>query len=350
MKLPKFKLNTDQIIGLVVIVVTWSIAITLSRKVNLADITLLQWFCLHLLSSIFLATGFQIYFSSFKWSLAIGNFCLHFFLPLIGGFFAATLIITMSFSKRMELLADFHEEDAALATSGHKKNTDSYDQSVQKTHKVEPLVEVIRSHSGVDLKRGAIETLTNIANPHSISLLKECLSDNNSEVRFYASSGLSRIEERLNGEIIRCKEKVKKHKEPHAQEYFQLAKAYYEFIYLSIQDEASLQYYLKQSIKFFEKAHDLASDDQQIIKSLERAYTRDGQHEKAKSLQQEKDPNEAESPMYQAEALFKEGKFKACLEIIQEIDAETRQWETINDVALLWESSQKRRQEEVQSA
>lgn len=268
------------------------------------------------------------------WSLYLLLFLIisHACFPVLGTAFSGCLMLSMFFFKKMELLSDFHEEDNQLKKGMSHDVTKSYAMSVQENVNVEPLVETIRSHASADLKRGAIETLTQICNPPSIGLLKECLSDPDTEVRFYASSGLSRIEERLNADIIKYKKVIEGKDEAGAMDYFNLAKAYYEFIYLAIQDEASLSYYLNQAILNFEKAYQ-KKDETKIRMALQRAYTKAGRNEDAKELEEKQ--IESHDKMYLAEMFFKEGRLKDCKKALSEMD-DKKGWETIEDVKNIW--------------
>ena len=217
---------------------------------------------------------------------------------------------------------------------------------------VEPLVETIRSDASTDLKRGAIEMLAKMRSPYAVSLLKECISDQNSEVRFYASSGLSRIEESLNEKIIKYKNIIKQKSEVTHQDYFLLAKAYYEFIYLSIQDEASLQYYLRQSVDNFEKAFQLNPQDINYIEELVRAYTRIGRHEDARQLKDKVHLKEHKNLMYLAESYYKEKDYRKCKEILETFAAQGLPQESSGPIAgvlSLWEIDSKTAQGGAQS-
>jgi hypothetical protein len=251
--------------------------------------------------------------------------------------FALALVVSLALSPKMDLLADFHEEDKALRTHHAHEVEESLGDTIRKRVNVEPIVETIRSNAGVDLKRGAIETLTNIKNPHAVGLLKECLSDANSEVRFYASGGLSRIEEGLNADIISKKNNIKKMDHPSSNDFFELGKAYYEFIYLAIQDEASLRYYLDQSILNFEQAYQKEPKLTRYRQQLEKAYSRGGYHDKAKLLLQRQGASEERNLMYLAETHFKHADFERCQDTLAKVKAEDKKWEAIEDVMQLWE-------------
>ena len=306
-----------QRMGFLLITGTWTLGLGYLGRAGGQDLDPSHLVLLGLVCSLFWCLGFQIFLGVSYKSLWWGNLLLHFGLPILGPFFIFALILALALSLKMELLSDFHEEDAALAIKKHDAEPKSYGESLRHNLNVEPLVETIRSNAGTDLKRGAIEMLAKMRSPHAISLLKECLSDSNSEVRFYASSGLSRIEESLNEKIIKFKKLVQFNPEPSAQDFFLLGQAYYEFIYLAVQDEASLQYYLKQAVLNFEKAFKAQPQDLKVVEQLERAYTRAGRHEEARQLKNLVHLETHQNLMYQAESWYKERNFKKCKEVLQ---------------------------------
>lgn len=313
------RMTHAQKVGVVLILGTWGLASFHLRNLWSENSAPENLWSLWFVSTFILCLGFQIFLGAAHKSLWWGNILLHFAVPIFGPFFIFVLILALVVSPKMELLSDFHEEDAALAIKKHDGDPKSYGESMRYNLNVEPLVETIRSKAGTDLKRGAIEMLSKMRTPHAVSLLKECLSDSNSEVRFYASSGLSRIEESLNERIIKYKKIVQNHAEPSSQDVFFLGKAYYEFIYLSVQDEASLQYYLKQATINFEKAFKINPNDLKIVEQLERAYTRSGRHEEARQLKNLVQLGEHQNLMYQAESWYNEKKFKKCKEVLNDM-------------------------------
>jgi hypothetical protein len=328
-----------QTTGMLIILTSWVVLIFFFQMLDIQRLELDWMVLIHVSFSLALILGTQIFLASTDKILFWSNVFLHLGFPFLGPCFSGCLVLALACSPRMELLSDFHEEDASLTIKKHNAEPKSFGDSLRHSLNVEPLVETIRSDQGTDLKRGAIEMLTRIANPHSVSLLKECLSDSNSEVRFYASSGLARIEEGLNHHIIKYKNRLKEMAEPTGNDYYQLAKAYYEFVYLAIQDEASLQYYLKQSIINFEKAYGCSPFESKILNALERAYTRAGLYAEARKLKESMEGDGDQDLMYTAESWFKERQFFKCKEVLLQMAEQSEQpnsTDPIGSVLGLW--------------
>lgn len=334
----RINLNLHQAIGFFLILGSWALISLLGQITELTSLDLSKLLVLHILFSAVQSFGFFIFCGKRNRALLIGNLFVHFCLPLIGSFFVVVYVITVAVSKKMDLLSDFHEEDKALALQRNQKVIRSYGESIRETVNVEPIVETLRSHANPDLKRGAIETLTQISNPQSVALLKECLTDPNSEVRFYASSGLSRIEEKLNQNILKHKTHLQKSPKPSFGDHVRLGKAYYEFVFLAMQDEASLQYYIRQATQHFEQAHAMDPEEHSTIRLLEKVYTRSGDFSSLERLQQkQREINVSNDPMYLAESHFKAGEFLQAQEVISKIDKDRQSFQTVRDVRELWE-------------
>lgn len=337
----RIDLNLHEALGFTTVLCTWGLLLYANQIFDYSSFDLTRYLKLHLGSSLILALGFQLFMGKLRPAFTVGNLLLHLSLPVIGSFFALILVVTLTFSRKSNLLTDFHEEDKSLASQMKptSKAIANPNETLKRNLSVEPIVETIRSNAHPDLKRGAIETLSSIPSPSSVSLLKEALGDNNSEVRFYASSGLARVEECLNTEIVKFKKAAKD--EPTLSHHLSLAQAYYEFVYLKIQDEASLQYYLKQAILNFEVAHSLDPQHTGVLKGLERAYMRAGEAEKALQLRPEKERGQEDTLMIAAETHFRNGDLKVCRAVLEGISES--HWDAVKDVMRLWFPGEEKR-------
>jgi hypothetical protein len=337
MSAPEAKIHLKwvyQILGIIIFATTIYFAVKHLDSKNFSFKYSDDLLLIHTISSLSFTIAASLFFRSISPLFITLNFCSFFLFPIMGAIFYGSLMVSLMLSKKMELLSDFHDE--STPQNLNYETTETFEESIQKNINVEPLVEIIRSHHlGTDLKRGAIETLTQICDPVSVTLLKECLSDPDTEVRFYASSGLSRIEENLNEQILKYKEKTGRD-EATAEDFFQYGKSYYEFIYLSIQDNDSLTYYLNMSIDNFLIACNRNKSEKKYKEFLQKAYANAGEHEKSKEIEQELE-NESKDPVYEAETQFKDNKFKECKSTLNNLNS---QWNIIKDVQELWSKAQ----------
>lgn len=299
---------------------------------------------LHLYCSAGVTLTTLLFFGSFRIASVFGVFIFQFFFPLFGSVFTGALMISVFFSDKKNIITDFHEEDDKIQQNYKHDVQKSYYDAIQDNMNVEPLVEVMHSMADPDVKRGAIETLTNICSPEAIALLKECLSDQNVEVRFYASSGLSRVEEKLNAEIVLYKKKVE-HGDRSIETIFNLGRAYFEFVYLRIQDESSLSYYINMAIECFEDVVSRPEATDYHRNLLQRVYTRAGRHEDARKLNENSHDPDAEKKdnlMYLAESYFKEGEMSKCKKLLSSKEFQEIKWDAVDDVKALWFAGSKK--------
>lgn len=294
---------------------------------------------LHLCTAVGFALSWAVFFKGrWRWRSITVLLMACLFFPVFAPCFSMSLMLTLCLTRKMDLLGGYHEEDQAIASSLEQTVINNYEDAMMANMNVEPIVETIRGNAPPEFKRGAIETLTNICSPQSVQLLKECLHDENSEVRFYASSGLSRIEARLNERIVKYK-LLHQQGDESLETLSELSKAYYEFIYLELQDRASLSYYLNQAICFFEKASRFPSAGEDVHKGLQRAYTVAGRYEDARlvhDLHFTDKLSNTNNIMYLAENFFNEGRLKECQEIIELTQKQSTSWNAVKDVQRLW--------------
>ncbi|MBF0243678.1 MAG: HEAT repeat domain-containing protein [Planctomycetes bacterium] len=294
---------------------------------------------LHLVVSLLLAYSALLYM---QWhpSLRLLLLCLVFFLclPLFAPIFSAAFLITHFLSRPADVLGGFHEVDEGIAKNMKIDDTKGYEQSLQERVNVEPIVDTIRSDAPPDRKRRAIEALTDLETPHAVSLLKECLDDANSEVRFYASSGLSRIEERMNRDIICYKKKVEAG-DVTLENLFRLGRAYYEVVNMGIQDRKSLKYYLDQSLLHLSRASDHPDAQQEVHINLEKALTLAGRTDEVLQLHSRHFGGEQTNihhTLYLAENHFNEGRFSDCRKIILHAPSNQNPHWFLEDIRQLW--------------
>lgn len=284
----------------------------------------------HSIATFIFSIATNLFFLSLSYKLFFFFFFLNFLFPVFSPFFFLSLMVTLIFSKKMDLLNDFHEESAPKDLN--YETTTGFKESIQNNVNVEPLVECVRSHNTpADIKRGAIETLTNMGNNVAVSLLKECLGDPNTEVRFYASSGLSRIEEGLNKRIIELKDNVKK-QEVTTDDFINLGHAYYQFVELQIQDHASTNYYLGMAIENYQQALERDKVNEEYQHILHKSYIKAGRIVEA-NLLEEKISSFQHDTFNVAESLFKEGKITECIDLLKQLPDDSEQ---IRDIKEMW--------------
>ena len=154
------------------------------------------------------------------------------------------------------------------------------------------IIELVRNTKIPPEKRlKAFIFLTEIISPETVKLLKVGLSDPNDEIRLLCFSELSKIEKKITTSIhyyLNILENAKDDKE-YLDALENLAKSYWEAVYLGIGDEELNKYYINQTYKYCLQAIEFAESkgltvDPHIILILGKVELLKGDYEKAKEL------------------------------------------------------------------
>jgi len=109
---------------------------------------------------------------------------------------------------------------------------------------VDPIIDILNG-SDDNLKRGAVEFLVQLSTPEAVKLIKKCLTDNNTEIRFYAHSNLTKLDEKFNRRIRELlsnnlnseSNKIKR------KNFFKLGNAYREYAKSGLLDKETSFHY-----------------------------------------------------------------------------------------------------------
>ncbi|WP_320169597.1 HEAT repeat domain-containing protein [Maridesulfovibrio sp.] len=88
---------------------------------------------------------------------------------------------------------------------------------------VHPIADILAGDD-VGMKRGAVNLLRRIGSAEAVKLLRKCLSDENSEVRFYAHTALTRLEEDYAESMDKARFRVQRYES--ASAYAELGSTY----------------------------------------------------------------------------------------------------------------------------
>jgi len=138
----------------------------------------------------------------------------------------------------------------------------------------------ILNGDNLELKRSVISKLSEDDKKEDIQLLQLTLKDPDPEIRFYASSGLKKIEENFQKEFLALKEEISYHPDSLSHNLM-LGKEYFRFARSGLSDKTSERYYYEQAKDCLEKAYLI--DKQNIDTALEygKALIQLGEHEQA---------------------------------------------------------------------
>lgn len=112
---------------------------------------------------------------------------------------------------------------------------------------IAPLADLIGGEGDSEIKRSAIENLSQIRNPEAIDLLLKLRADPSAEIRFYATSALTRIKKDFDEELDAAKMEMKKDVYKVSARIF-LAKTYLHYARSHLLDEATAQAYEREAL------------------------------------------------------------------------------------------------------
>ncbi len=128
---------------------------------------------------------------------------------------------------------------------------------------IEPFVDILK-RGDIELKKGVISKLADIANPISIKLLKLALSNIDAEVRLMASKALSGLEEEMLDDILTTQIAAERdHKNVTAQN--ELGHMLYRYANVGLLDQATQKFYFEKSIHAYLSSLQVNSKQEDIL-------------------------------------------------------------------------------------
>jgi hypothetical protein len=172
---------------------------------------------------------------------------------------------------------------------------------------IEPVVDVLRENDP-ELKRAAIEAITRQGGPSAVRLLIGLLHDPSPEARFFASIGLSRLEDEISRAILAAQRAVAEHPTPAAQE--QLGQLYLDYAVSGFLEGVTREYYLDLARRAFETALPASAVSDRLQQRLAQVHLLLGNIAEAAALLDElaeRHPTEAAVHLLRMEAIYQFG-------------------------------------------
>lgn len=189
---------------------------------------------------------------------------LIFFLPGIGILGTIATFISAGVILHRQGLAESYEEGFKMEKEMLFLNGSTAD-IIQDELSIEPIVDILNGND-VALKRGSISLLRKIKNKRAVELLKKCLADESSEVRFYAHTALTRIEADYAEQIKDALTRYTEEKTPYAGRA--LARTYRRYASSGLPEDSMLMQYMKDAKDLYEKALDVDPADSRLMLTL----------------------------------------------------------------------------------
>lgn len=132
--------------------------------------------------------------------------CLALFLPLYGSLGSLALFLALRSGRGGELAREFAEDirsaEADMEGASDEVGAGTLDQRVSRELNVQSYMDIMRGPDR-NLKKALIGKILSEWTPNSVTLLRQALEDEEYEIRSYACTALTEIENRINENILR---------------------------------------------------------------------------------------------------------------------------------------------------
>jgi hypothetical protein len=224
-------------------------------------ISLSLFFFFHSLATFLLTTVLYLFLPkrirSRKWEPLVFIFLIGFFGFIVGYLFLFILTLYLFRTQRniefkpIETFSIEEIEDENLDFSGRRFGEGAI-LSILKKDNVPK-----------DLKLRAFMSLSDLKSPITYSLIKENISNPMDEIRLLAFSMISKMEKQLNDKIHELNLRLKDtdlSKDAKAKIYFELAQAYWDFVFFHIVDKEFENYAIEKALYYAEEGLKLKND------------------------------------------------------------------------------------------
>lgn len=184
---------------------------------------------------------------------------------------------------------------------------------------IAPLREILAGDD-VPLKRGAILSLSRLPRAEAVALLKQALTDESREIRYYASNALSEMEKEFNDRIFRLTREVERN--PTQEErHLELARTVLEYTSSGLLDQTIIPYFHEIAQRTLDRAALNPRHSPEVDTLLGEVYRRLGRQDKAREVLEDLANREQRDPgvfLALAEMAFTSGRLGEARRWVQE--------------------------------
>ncbi|ACS80739.1 hypothetical protein Desal_2685 [Maridesulfovibrio salexigens DSM 2638] len=242
-----------------------------------------------------------------------------FFMPLIGlAGITLTLLMSRVFMKSYGLAEEYKEKayegggvDVDLPTDISEFLYDEID--------VHPIADILTGDD-MEMKRGAVNLLRHIGSAEAVKLLRKSLSDESSEVRFYAHTALTRLEEDYAEAVEKARFRADKYDS--AQSHAELASVYRNYARSGLPEVNMQERSMGLACEHWRKAVEKDQESTDYLMRLAEAYVESRKFSEALHIYREtmKTPKlEMESRLGICRTFFEMGNFIALFEEVEQL-------------------------------
>ncbi|NDV22094.1 HEAT repeat domain-containing protein [Desulfovibrio sp. JC022] len=244
------------------------------------------------------------------------------FMPLIGLFgISMTLLAARVFMQSHGLAEEYKEKayegsglDVDLPTDITGFLYDEVD--------VHPIADIL-SGDDMEMKRGAVNLLRRIGSAEAVSLLRKSLSDESAEVRFYAHTALTRLEEDYADAVDKARFRAEKYDS--AQAHAELASTYRNYARSGLPEVNMQVRTMAFACEHWRKAVEKDQENKDYLMRLAESYVESKSFSESLHIYREtmKDPElELESRLGICRTFFEMGNFIALFQEVEQLRAQ----------------------------
>jgi len=204
---------------------------------------------------------------------------------------------------------------------------------------VEPIAHILNANAAEWEKRNAIEALLRLETPESVALLRSVLKRGSAEVKIYAASALSRLDERLSVRLNVLKKKLKKvDNSEKGTVHLILAQVYLDYIYFNMIDGIRRTEYIDAAVSHASSAWTLIEDPAALLMAA-RAHLKKQQYDEALShlaLYLDIVPDDQQALFLQAETCFLLEDYRSVQTICHQLEAMDDLPDAMRETTKLW--------------
>jgi len=203
---------------------------------------------------------------------------------------------------------------------------------------VAPMTDILRSDAGEDEKRNAIEALSRLETPDAVDVLRSVLTSESTEVRFYAASALSRLEERLALRLKALDQDLAMGRQDRGVVELEMARTYHDYAYYRLVDETRRLDCLESSLQHARRAIEIGLDPEAWLMAG-RALLALRRCEEAEELFTEyldRVRDDAKGLLWRAEARFRLGRYTSLREDCRRVSQTARVPKVMAEAIEMW--------------
>ena len=186
---------------------------------------------------------------------------------------------------------------------------------------VHPIADIL-SGDDMEMKRGAVNLLRRIGSAEAVNLLRKSLSDENAEVRFYAHTALTRLEEDYADAVDKARFRAERYDS--AQAHAELASTYRNYARSGLPEVNMQESSMALACEHWRKAVERDQENKEYLLRLAESYAESKSFAEALHIYREtlNDPElELESRLGICMVFFEMGNFIALFEGVEKLRA-----------------------------